>query len=101
MFDHAKRVINWTLLGVHVYDPMYCKVMTICVCDMMCEMVDAQEHMWLSILALLRKHGLENVNFKGFMADNAQANFNAIKCIFGSGDKNIPMERKERTYQFH
>ena len=43
MFDHVKRVVGWTSLGAHVYDPMFCKVMTICVCDMMCEMADAQE----------------------------------------------------------
>ena len=41
MFDHVKRVVGWTSLGAHVYDPMFCKVMTICVCDMMCEMADA------------------------------------------------------------
>ena len=71
MFDHVKRVVGWTSLGAHVYDLVYCKVMTICVCDMMCEMADAQEQMWVSMLALLRQHGLEDVNFKGFMADNA------------------------------
>ena len=31
MFDHVKRVTSWTTLGVHMYDPMHCKVMTICV----------------------------------------------------------------------
>ena len=88
-------------MGAYIYDPMYCKVMTICVCDMMCEMADAQEQMWISMLALLRCHGIENVNFKGFMADSAQTNFNAIRKIFGFGDKSIPMEGKERTCQFH
>ena len=101
MFDHVKRVAGWTSLGAHVYDPVYCKVMTICVCDMMCEMANAQEQMWISMLALLKCHGIENVNFKGFMADSVQANFNAIRKIFGSGDKSISMEGKERTCQFH
>ena len=32
MFDHVKRISHWTTLGVHVYDPTHCKVMTICVC---------------------------------------------------------------------
>ena len=97
MFNHVKRVVGWTLLGAHVYDHIYCKVMTICVCDMMCKMADAQEQMWLSMLALLKQHGLEDVNFKGFMADSAYANFNAIRRIFGSSNKNIPMEGKKRT----
>ena len=68
---------------------------------MMCEMVDTQKQMWLSMLALLKQHELEDVNFKGFMADSAQANFNAVRRIFDSRDKNIPMEDKERTCQFH
>ena len=37
MFDYVKRINGWTTLGVHVYDPIYCKVMTICVCDMKSE----------------------------------------------------------------
>ena len=53
------------------------------------------------MLALLKCHGIENVNFKGFMAYSAQENFNAIRKIFGSGNKSIPMEGKERTCQFH
>ena len=54
--------------------------------------------MWILMLALLRCHGIENVNFKGFMVDNVQANFNAIQKIFGFGNKSIPIDQKERTY---
>ena len=79
MFDHVKRIVGWTSLGAHIYDIVYCKVMTICVCDMMCEMANAQEQMWISMLALVKCHGIKNVNFKGFIANSAQANFNAIR----------------------
>ncbi len=34
MFDHVKRVVGWTTMACHVYDPMFCKVSTIAVCDM-------------------------------------------------------------------
>jgi hypothetical protein len=34
MFNHVKRVQGWTTMACHVYDPFYCKVMTIVVCDM-------------------------------------------------------------------
>jgi hypothetical protein len=34
MFDHVKRVKDWTTFGVHVYDPKYRKIMTIAVCEM-------------------------------------------------------------------
>ena len=39
----------------------------------------------------MEKHGVKDVKFKGFMVDSAQANFNAIWEIFGSGDKSKPM----------
>jgi hypothetical protein len=34
MFDHVKCVQGWMVMACHVYDPIYCKVMTIMVCDM-------------------------------------------------------------------
>ena len=101
MFDHVKRINGWTTLGVHVYDPIHSKVMTICVCDTKSESVKYQKQMWRSLLAVIEKHSVLNVNFCGFMVDNVQANFNAIREIFGSGDKSQPMENKERTCLFH
>lgn len=101
MFDHVKRVKEWSTLGIHVYDPDYRKVMTIAVCDMQSESAEAQERMWLSMLNTLEQHGVTNVNFKGFMADSAQANFNAVRTIFGTGNPKDKMEGKERTCQFH
>ena len=101
MFNHVKRVVGWTSLEAHVYDPVYCKVRTIAVCDVMWQMAEAQEQMWQSMLSLLSEHGVKNVNFKGFMADSVHANFNVVMKIFGLGDKNVPMEEKERTCQFH
>ena len=43
MFDHVKRINGWTTLGVHVYDSIHCKSMTICVCDMKLESVEHQK----------------------------------------------------------
>jgi hypothetical protein len=101
MFDHVKRVKDWTTFGVHVYDPDYRSIMTIAVCDMQSENAEAQERVWSSLLAVMEKHGMSNVNFKGFMCDSAQANFNAVRVIFGSGDRTVPMENRERTCLFH
>jgi hypothetical protein len=101
MFNYIKRVKDWTTIGVHIYNPDYCSVMTIDVCDMQSEKVDAQEHIWMSLLTVTEKHGLSNINFKGFMCDSAQTNFNTVKVIFGSGDPTIPMENRERTCLFH
>jgi hypothetical protein len=101
MFDHVKRMKDWTTFGAHVYDPEYRKVMTIAICDMQSEKADAQERVWLSMLIVLETHSVINVNFKGFMCDSAHANFNVVRVIFGSGDPSIPMVNKERTCLFH
>ena len=45
MFDHVKCINHRTTLEVHVYDPTFYKVMTICVCDMKSEMADHQKQM--------------------------------------------------------
>jgi hypothetical protein len=42
MFDHVKRVKQWTTMACHVYDSTYCRVMTIASCDMQSEDCDAQ-----------------------------------------------------------
>ena len=57
--------------------------------------------MWQSMLAVMEKHGVLNVNFCGFMAESAQTNFNAVREIFGSGNKSQSMENKERICLFY
>jgi hypothetical protein len=42
MFDHVKRVVDWTTMACHVYNPASCKVMTITICDMQSEDTKAQ-----------------------------------------------------------
>jgi hypothetical protein len=54
-----------------VYDATYCKVMTITVCDMQSKDMKVQCIMWRKLNNLMRKNGVENPNFKGFMADSA------------------------------
>ena len=101
MFDHVKRVPYWTTLGAHIYDPIHCKVITIYCCDMKSEMANHQKQMWMSLIAVMEKHGVTDVNFARFMADKAQANFNAVREVFGSGEKTQLMLGRKRTCQFH
>jgi hypothetical protein len=42
MFDHVKHVVGWRIMVCHVYDPTYCKVLTIAVCDMQSRDTKAQ-----------------------------------------------------------
>ena len=101
MFDHVKRVRSWTTMACHVYDSTYCRVMTIAVCDMQSEDVAAQSVVWKNLNAVMAPPGVQSVNFKGFMADSAQANWNAVRIIYGSGDATEKMVDKERTCLFH
>ena len=42
MFDHVKRLKDWTTLVCHVYDSKHCKVLNIVCCDMQYEDGTAQ-----------------------------------------------------------
>jgi hypothetical protein len=97
MFDHVKRVKEWTTMACHVYVVAYCKVMTIAVCDVQLEDTKVQCIMWTELNDLMAKNSVESTNFKGFMANSAQANWNAVRIVYGSGDPKVPMENRERT----
>ncbi len=74
MFDHVKRVEGQTTLACHVYDSFYCKVMMIAICDMKFENMEVQCVMWRNLNKVKVNNGVPNPNFKGFMANSAQAN---------------------------
>ena len=101
MFDHVKRVKPWTTMACHVYDPIYCKVMTIAICDMQSEDTEAQMLLWHGLNGVVATNGFPKPKFKGFMADSAQANWNAVRIVYGSGQKDVPMKNQERTCLFH
>ena len=86
MFNHVKRMNNWTTMACHIYDSQYYRVMTVAVCDMQSEDCEAQCVMWRCLNKVMARYGLLIVNFKGFMADNASANWNAICKIYGTRD---------------
>jgi hypothetical protein len=39
----------------------------------------------------LSKNGVKKPNFRGFMADKAQAKWNTLRIIFGSGGVKVPI----------
>lgn len=47
------------------------------------------------------ENGVSCVNFKGFMASNAQENWNVVMKIHGDGYPSLLMVGRERTYIFH
>jgi hypothetical protein len=101
MFDHVKCVKDWTTMACHVYDPQYKKVMTISTCDMQSEDTEIQIQFWRCLNTVMARHGVDHPNFKGFMADSAMANWNAVRIVYGSGSANDQMENRERTCLLH
>jgi hypothetical protein len=75
--------------------------MTIVVCDMQLEDTKVQCIMWRELNEVMQRNGVEKPNFKGFMADSAQANWNAVRIVYGSGDPKVPIENRERTCLLH
>ena len=65
MFDHVKRVKEWTTMACHVYDSLYCKVMIIAMCDMQSKDCTTQILFWRNLNSVVQKHGLDNIQFKG------------------------------------
>ena len=101
MFDHVKRVKYWTTMTSHVYNSTYCRVMTIATCDMQSEDCKAQILFWQNLNLVIERNGVEAPNFRGFMADDARLNLNAVRIVYGNGKKEDRMEEKERTCLFH
>ena len=90
MFDHVKCVTNWTTMACHVYDATYQRVMTIACCDFQSEDKDAQIIFWKNLNHVMARHGVPLPQFQGFMADSAQANWNAVRIVYGGGDPRLP-----------
>ena len=49
---------------------------------------------------VMERNDIVEPNFKGFMADCAQANWNVVRIIYGNGKKEDRMDDRERTCHF-
>jgi hypothetical protein len=72
--------------------------MTIATCDMKAEGQIPQVLFWRLLNQKCMYHGINKVDFRGFMADEAQTNWNAVREVYFGGK---PDPRKERTCFFH
>ena len=73
-------------------------LLTVATCEMTEEDMDSQCLFWECMNETLINHGCEKADFYGFMADEAQANWNAVRHVF-NGDKGNVMEgRKGHAY---
>ena len=101
MFDHMKRMKEWTTMACHVYNTEYKKVMTIAMYNMQSKDTEVQVQFWQTLNAIMHRHGVINPNFKGIMANSTMANWNAVRIVNGSGSTNVEMENCERTCLLH
>jgi hypothetical protein len=76
-------------------------MLIIAVCDMHSKDTEVQQLMWIKLNEMMLKHGFPKPNFKGFMVNNTQANWNMVKIVYGSRDPSVRMVGKECTCLFH
>lgn len=80
-----KCLKGWTTLACHMYDNKYSKVLTIVCCNMQSKDGAIRPYSWKNLNSVMAKNGVSDANFKGFMADSAHANWNAVMKIYGEG----------------
>jgi hypothetical protein len=61
------------------------------------EDIDAQMVSWKTLNAVMERHDVERPYFKGFMADSAHANWNAVRVVYGNSKKEDRMDDREKT----
>jgi hypothetical protein len=57
--------------------------------------------MWTKLNNTMLKNGYVKPNFKGFMANNMQENWNVVRIVYDSSYATIRMAYKERICLFH
>lgn len=100
LFDFVKRMKDWTTMACHVYNPFLQELQTLAICEFKVEDTEAQVLFWEMLNRVMEKHGFPKAQFKGFMADEAQANWRAVRTVFNGGPENR-MEDQERSCLFH
>lgn len=99
-FDFVKRMRDWTTMACHVYNPHIQEMQTIAIGDFKVEDTQAQALFWSLLNKVVEKEGYKKPKFKGFMADEAQANWRAIRTVYNGGPDKV-MKSQERSCLFH
>lgn len=94
---HVKCITKWTTIVVHVYNPLYCGVVTLVACNMKIKDEKAQTLFWTKLNVLYMKHGVKKVKFVGFMANVATTNWNATWAIYNDKKEIV----HEHTCDYH
>jgi hypothetical protein len=95
---HRMHDNKWCTMSAHVYDHFYRGLCTIFICELVSEDAHSLQTAWKVMRKICEKNDLGDVQFCGFIADNAQAGWNAIRNEFWGGKVNF---EKERSDAFH
>lgn len=95
---HRMTDNTWCTMSAHVYDHLYRGLCTIFVCELVSQDTEALQTAWRAMKRVCAENGIEQVEFSGFIADNAAAGWNAIRNEFWGGKVN---PRRERSDAFH
>lgn len=76
------------------------ELLTIATCEMKEEDTESQTLFWEMLNSTMMRHGHSPADFHGFMADEAQANWRAVRKVFNGGPDNELVGR-ERSCLFH
>lgn len=99
MFDVMHRCTKgWLTFSAHVYDHNFRALCTIFTCELRGEDAGSLEKAWTLMIDVAKENGLENITIKGFMADNAEAGWIAVRNVFFGG---FPDPERERSDAFH
>ena len=74
--------------------------MVIAICEMKEEDAEAQILFWKSLNNVMQEKGFPPADFAGFMADEAGANWIAIRTVYNGDAENV-LEGRERSCLFH
>ena len=96
MFDHLNRVRGWKTMSCYVFDSGMCRLMTIATCEILGDDADSQKLLWLALNNVMARYGVPNPYFKGFVADGDDANWMAVRIVYGNGNPNRKMVGRER-----
>lgn len=87
-------------MACHVYNPFEQEMQTIAIEDYKVEETDAQILFWELLNWVMEHEGYKKNQFKGFMADDIQSNWKAMRTVFNGGPDNV-MTSMERLCSFH
>ena len=76
------------------------ELQTIAICQMKEEDTTSQILFWEMMNDFLLQNGCLPTSFRGFMADEASANWRAVRTVFNDRGDNV-MEGRERSCLFH